>query len=103
MRYRTVPCSTFFYFFYIYFVIKNPHRVRSRTALAMLWRLALSSPAVYTFFILAPPRFIAGFFVFRLGCFGVPLRGALVVFVVLLDGHYPQDVATSLGGGELDK
>jgi hypothetical protein len=53
--------SILFYFILLHFVIKNPHRVRSRTTLAMLWWLAISSRAVYTFFFLAPPRFIDGF------------------------------------------
>ena len=57
VRCRTVPCSTFFYFILLlHFENKN------RAALAMIWRLAISSPAVCTFFFLAPPRFFASFF-----------------------------------------
>ena len=42
--------------------------------------------------------FLCWFLFFRLDGFGLPLGGAHVVFRVLLEGHNPQDVATSLGG-----
>ena len=75
------------------------HRVRSRTALAMLWWLAISSHAVYLhLFISCTTTFLCCFLLFRLDGFGLSLGRAQVVFRVLLDGLNPQDVATSLGG-----
>ena len=63
VRCPTVPCSTLFLIILLlYFVIKKTHRVRSRTTLAMLRQVAISSPTIYTFFFLVPPRFFVGFF-----------------------------------------
>jgi hypothetical protein len=60
VRYRIVQGSTFYLFIFSSFCNKKPHCVRSRTALAMLWRLVISSPAIYTLFCLVPPLFFTG-------------------------------------------
>jgi len=56
-----IRLNYFVVFLLLYFVIKKPHRVRSRTTLAMLWRLAISSHVGYTLYYLAPPRLFTSF------------------------------------------
>jgi hypothetical protein len=55
--------------------------------------------AVYVF---PPTATLFSVLFFRLDCFGLPL-GVLVVFRFLVDGHNPQDVATSFAWGGLDR
>jgi hypothetical protein len=88
-----------FYFFYFLFKKRTPRvAVPYRTAGDAMAACSLEPCRLHSF-LFCTTTFLHWFLVFRLDCFGLPLDGALVVFKVLLDGHNPQDVATSLGGG----